>query len=311
MAGHQLPPAERRRAKLTQAAAEELRVPSRLPPARSAQQRLVGQHPIRPREILRQIRALGREHPRPADTPPDRPQASASNLHQVRKPPASRQILSRRWDANNRVLTGRGETLPDRNEEAPTAWTRTTIPVPAAQAARPNGAAASSAGPPRTISRAHISPPSPTTPPTTSSAAPSRGSRSSGRASSTYQRSTSPCTSSSRSSSPPNCNDCAMPSPRTIPTTAGTTPRGDRPSRQPATTPRRRDPPPPRSAPPHPHTGRLRHLSPQHPIPTPPRRKRHPRHGRRRRRKPHPRRPQNRRLTPIIHPAVVAGSGSR
>jgi hypothetical protein len=97
-----------------------------------------------------------------------------------------------------------------------------------------------------------------------------QGSRSSGRASSTYQRATSPSTSSSRSSSPPNCNDCAMPSPRTIQPRLGRAPRGDRPSRQPATTrpPRRRDPPPPRSAPPHPHTGRLRHLSPQHPIPT-------------------------------------------
>ncbi len=105
MAGHQLPPAERRRAKLTQAAAEELRVPSRLPPARSAQQRLIRQHPIRPREILRQI-----------------PHSTGS----------TRQILSRRWDASNRVLTGTGETLPDRNEEAPSAWPRTTIPVPAA-----------------------------------------------------------------------------------------------------------------------------------------------------------------------------------
>lgn len=227
MAGHQLPPAERRRAKLTQVAAEELRCLAACPQrdrhnnvssasTRSGRARSFGKFRTRPGA------------PRPADTPPDRPQASASNLQQVRKPSASRQILSRRWDANNRVLTGTGEALPDRNEEAPSAWTRTTIPVPAAQAARPNGAAASSAGPPRTISRAHISPPSPTTPPTTSSASPSRGSRSSGRASSTYQRSTSPCTSSSRSSSPP--------------------------------------------------------------IPTPPRRKPHPRHGRRRRRKPHPRR---------------------
>lgn len=118
MAGHQLPPAERRRAKLTQVAAEELRCLAACPQrdrhnnvssasTRSGRARSFGKFRTRPGA------------PRPADTPPDRPQASASNLHQVRKPSASRQILSRRWDANNRVLTGTGETLPDRNEEVP------------------------------------------------------------------------------------------------------------------------------------------------------------------------------------------------
>ena len=227
---------------------------------------------------------------------------------QIDHKPAHLQVNHRSPDRTERPRSNRPGCEPDRQSTQrrprvpdPDA----TTPAGAAQAARPNTAAASNADPPRTSSPALTSPSSPGT-----RSRPSRPLRP--RARPPLGRPDGPPRDRPLPPRPlpkligPDLNASAKRSNTTTPTGAGTHSPPSPADRHPRTTgtTRRRDRPTPRPAPHQPPASRLRATGPPHPLHPPDRRQ--PARSRRRldRRQPHPWWPPHRRLTRAVYPGA-------